>query len=128
MALTNEHAIGGVRRGLMGLGDEVTWKARHFGITQRLCVRITLFERPIRFQDVMVTGAFKRLIHDHEFNSQSPGTVMIDRFDFESPFGLLGWFVDRIVLRRYMCRLLCRRNEILKNLAESDGWEKYVDI
>ncbi len=74
----------------------------------------------------MVTGAFKQMIHDHEFNSQPSGTLMIDRFEFESPFGILGWLFDRIVLRSYMRQLLCRRNEILKNLAESDNWQKYI--
>jgi ligand-binding SRPBCC domain-containing protein len=126
MADTNERVIAGVTRGLMSLGDEVTWEARHFGIKQRLSVRITSFERPIRFQDIMVPGAFKQMIHDHEFNSQPSGTLMIDRFEFESPFGILGWLFDRIVLRSYMRQLLCRRNEILKNLAESDNWQKYI--
>lgn len=123
---TNERAVGGVTSGLMALGDEVTWEARHFGITQRLTVRITSFERPIQFQDIMVAGAFKRMIHDHEFIAQASGTLMADRFEFESPLGILGWFFDRIVLRNYMCRLLCRRNEVLKHLSESDNWKKYV--
>ena len=61
---TQERAIGGVTKGLIGLGEEVTWKARHFGIKQRLTVRITRFERPARFQDVMVSGAFKSMKHD----------------------------------------------------------------
>jgi ligand-binding SRPBCC domain-containing protein len=126
MADTNERAIAGVTRGLMNLGDEVTWEARHFGIKQRLSVRITALERPTRFQDIMVAGAFKRMIHDHEFNSQPSATLMIDRFEFESPFGILGWLFDRIVLCSYMRRLLCRRNEVLKNLAESGNWQKYV--
>ena len=29
---TNERAVGGVTTGLPGLGDEVTWSAKHFGI------------------------------------------------------------------------------------------------
>jgi ligand-binding SRPBCC domain-containing protein len=128
MAQTNERAIGGVTRGLMSLGDEVIWEARHFGLQQRLSVKITSLERPTWFQDVMVTGAFKRMIHDHEFTSAASGTLMVDRFDFESPFGILGWLVDRIVLRSYMRRLLHRRNKVLKNLAESDDWKEYVDV
>lgn len=65
-------------RGLIGLGEEVTWEAHHFGIKQRLTVRITRFERPARFQDVMVSGAFKSMKHDHDFVSQPPGTLMVD--------------------------------------------------
>lgn len=32
MAHSGERAIGGVTSGLIGLGEEVTWRARHFGI------------------------------------------------------------------------------------------------
>jgi ligand-binding SRPBCC domain-containing protein len=123
---THERAIAGVTQGLIGMGDEVTWEARHFGIKQRLTVRVTGFERPFRFQDVMVSGAFKSMRHDHEFVAHPPGTLMVDRFEFESPFGLLGRIVDRIFLFGYMRRFLVRRNNVLKRLAESEDWRKYV--
>ena len=111
---------------MIGMGEEVTWEARHFGVKQRLTVRITGFERPLRFQDVMVSGAFKSMKHDHEFMAQPPGTLMMDRFEFESPFGFLGRIVDRVFLFGYMRRFLVRRNRELKNMAESEGWKKYV--
>lgn len=123
---TQERAIAGVTHGLIGMGDEVTWEARHFGIKQKLTVRVTGFERPFRFQDIMVSGAFKSMRHDHEFVAQTPGTLMIDRFEFESPLGIIGRIVDRAFLFGYMRRFLVRRNEVLKNLAESDDWKKYV--
>jgi ligand-binding SRPBCC domain-containing protein len=123
---THERAIAGVTHGLIGMGDEVTWEARHFGIKQKLTVRITGFERPFRFQDVMVSGAFKSMRHDHEFIAQPPGTLMVDHFEFESPLGILGRAVDRVFLEGYMRHFLVRRNQVLKTLAESEGWKKYV--
>jgi ligand-binding SRPBCC domain-containing protein len=125
---TQERAVAGVTRGLIGLGEEVTWEARHFGMKQKLTVRITKFERPARFQDVMVSGAFKSMKHDHEFVPQPPGTLMVDRFEFESPFGIVGRIVDRLFLASYLRRFLVRRNEVLKNLAESDSedWKKFI--
>jgi ligand-binding SRPBCC domain-containing protein len=125
---TQERAVAGVTRGLIGLGEEVTWEARHFGMKQKLTVRITKFERPARFQDVMVSGAFKNMKHDHEFVPQPPGTLMVDRFEFESPFGIVGRIVDRLFLASYLRRFLVRRNEVLKNLAESDSedWKKFI--
>jgi ligand-binding SRPBCC domain-containing protein len=123
---TQEKAIAGVTSGLISLGDEVTWEARHFGIRQRLTVRITEFDHPSRFQDIMVTGAFKRMQHDHEFIAQPPGTLMVDRFEFESPFGMLGWLVDRAILKGYLRRFLVNRNRVLKDLAESGEWRRFV--
>ena len=123
---TEERAIAGVTRGLIGLDQEVTWEARHFGIRQRLTVRVTFFDRPARFQDAMISGAFKKMVHDHEFAEHPEGTSMRDRFEFHSPLGILGALADRLFLTSYMRRFLIRLNEVLKRLAESDEWRRYV--
>jgi ligand-binding SRPBCC domain-containing protein len=121
VAHTRERPIAGVTSGVMRLGDSVTWEAVHFGIRQRLTSKITAYERPYRFTDEMVRGAFRELRHAHEFLPQPPGVLMIDRFWFRAPFGLLGWVAERIVLTRYMTGLLLTRNRYLKRLAEAGG-------
>lgn len=123
---TNERAVAGVTTGLLGPGQEVTWEARHFGIRQRLRVRMTKFERPHHFQDIMLEGAFKHMKHDHSFEDRAGRTVMIDRFEFSSPLGFLGQLVDHLILERYMRRFIEKRNAILKHTAESDDWKKYL--
>jgi len=117
---THERAVAGVTSGLIGFNDEVTWEARHLGVRQRLTVRVTAFNRPQHFQDIMVAGAFKSMRHDHEFFEHPNGTLMVDRFEFQSPLGILGSVMDRLVLVAYMRRFLVRRNSILKKLAESE--------
>jgi ligand-binding SRPBCC domain-containing protein len=116
---TGERAVAGVTSGLIGLNEEVTWEARHLGVKQRLTVRITQFDRPTHFQDIMVSGAFKRMKHDHGFLEHPNGTLMTDRFEFESPFGILGWVVDRVFLAGYMSRFIVKRNAVLKQMAET---------
>jgi len=123
---TEERAVAGVTSGLIGMDDEVTWEARHFGVRQRLTVRVTAFDPPRRFQDIMVSGAFKRMVHDHEFAEHPTGTLMRDRFEFESPLGILGKMPDRLFLATYMRRFIARRNEVLKQLAESAEWRRYL--
>jgi hypothetical protein len=59
-AHTGERAVAGVTSGLMTLGQEITWRARHFGIWQHLTSRITAFERPFHFRDSLVRGVFQR--------------------------------------------------------------------
>jgi ligand-binding SRPBCC domain-containing protein len=115
---TNEKAVGGVRSGLINLGEEVTWEATHFGIRQRLTSRITSFNRPRHFRDSQVRGAFRRFDHDHFFTVESGATVMRDVFDYESPWGLLGRCADRCFLRSYMARLLKKRALVIKTTAE----------
>ncbi len=115
---TGEKAIAGRTSGLIELGETVTWRARHFGLWQNLTTRITEFDAPHFFADEMVSGAFKSFRHEHYFNVDGEGTMMRDVFAFESPCGVLGWVFNNLVLTRYMTRLLERRNEVIKRVAE----------
>src|ERR1041384_6605475 len=95
---TEERAVAGVTKGLIGMNEEVTWEARHFGIRQRLTVRVTVFERPSHFQDIMISGAFNSMVHDHRFEQHQEGTLMRDRFEFSSPLGILGKVANGLFL------------------------------
>ena len=117
-AHTHERPVAGVMAGEMKLGDTVTWEAVHFGVKQHLTSKITSYDRPHRFVDEMVRGAFQEMKHLHEFLPQPPGTLMIDDFTFRAPFGLLGRVVETVVLTRYMKNLLLTRNRYLKQAAE----------
>lgn len=127
-AQTGERAVAGVTSGSMALGDEVTWRARHFGVWQHLTSRITKFERPFHFRDSMVRGAFHRFDHDHFFATQGEITLMRDVFDFQSPFGILGHGADRLFLTGYMRRFLLTRFTVIKAAAETEQWRRYLDV
>lgn len=127
MARSREEAVGGRTSGLIGLGETVTWRARHLGVRQRLTIRISGFERPRWFRDELVRGAFATMVHDHHFAPAEGGTEMRDVFRFSAPFGPLGRLVERLVLRRYMTRLLEDRNAAIKAAAEGDDWRKLLE-
>jgi len=114
-----EEIVAGVRSGLMVLGDDVTWKAWHFGIPFRMTSAITEYERPTRFVDEQTRGPFARWRHEHRFEPNNGGTRMVDVVDYRSPLGPLGSLVDRIRLEQYMVELLRRRNEFLRVHAET---------
>jgi ligand-binding SRPBCC domain-containing protein len=123
---TGERAVAGVTTGLLGPEQEVTWEAKHFGVRQRLKVKMSKFDRPNHFQDIMLEGAFRNMQHDHSFEDTKGGTLMIDRFEFSSPLGFIGRIVDVLFLESYMRRFILKRNAILKHTAESDDWKKYI--
>lgn len=104
---TRERAVAGVTHGLLGLNQEVTWEATHFGIRQRFTSRITAFDRPNHFRDSQVCGPFRRFDHDHTFTIEAGSVIMTDVFDYESPLGLLGSCADWKAGRRYsaICRV-----------------------
>jgi ligand-binding SRPBCC domain-containing protein len=127
MGASGERAVAGVTAGLIGMGESVTWEARHFGVRQRLTSRITAYERPRHFQDAMVAGAFQRFDHDHWFDPDGAGgTVVRDVFDYEAPLGVLGRIAEAAFLTRYMRRLLAERNAVVTRVAESGEWRRYL--
>ncbi|HEV2620150.1 MAG TPA: SRPBCC family protein [Acidobacteriaceae bacterium] len=122
-------AESGADSGLLTLGDKVTWRARHFFVTQRLTSQITAFDPPHYFQDTMLHGAFHSMQHDHHFRSLPDGaTEMRDLFRFSAPIPILGRLADHLVLRPYMQALLNERNAVLKQIAESptQTWQQYL--
>jgi len=123
---TNETAIAGKTSGLINMNESVTWRAKHFGIYQKLTSKITAFERPNLFVDEMVNGVFKSFRHEHYFEGLNGGTLMTDYFDYESPFGILGKLADKLFLLKYMTDLLVKRNRIVKEFAETDKWKNVI--
>ncbi|MEP6787783.1 MAG: cell division protein, partial [Acidobacteriota bacterium] len=75
----------------------------------------------------MVKGAFAYFTHDHYLSEIKTGTLMNDRFEFASPFWPLGTIVDGLFLAKYMTGLLEKRNEVIKNAAESDDWRQFLN-
>jgi len=129
----NEHcgetavAVGGFTSGLIGMGQQVTWRAKHLGVWQRLTSQITAMERPTYFQDTMIRGAFRFMKHDHYFRAlPSEETEMRDVFCFAAPLPILGPLAESIFLRRYMRDLLRERNAAIKQIAESSEWQRYL--
>jgi ligand-binding SRPBCC domain-containing protein len=123
MAHTGEEAIAGTTNGLIGLNDTVTWKARHLRRTRIFKSKITAMSEPVSFTDEMVQGDFKSLRHEHHFKKIDNGTLLIDIFTFESPYGGLGRLAERLFLTRYMKNLLEMRNKMIKEYAESEKWK-----
>ena len=126
MTRHKERAVAGVCKGLINMGEQVTWEAVHFGVRQTLTSKITVYDRPHHFRDSMVEGAFARFDHDHFFASSGTLTLMSDVFDYAELFGVLGRIADRLFLDNYMQRILAERNRVIKQIAESDEWEKFL--
>lgn len=113
MTDSREHAVAGVTSGLIGSGEEVTWRAWHFGVPLRMTSRISEFDPPSWFVDEQVEGPFRSFRHEHEFAEDAVGgTLMVDRVRFAAPFGLLGRAAE-VVLGPYLRRLIEHRNRVL---------------
>ena len=121
-----EKIIEGSMSGLMKLSDTVTWTAKHFFKQRRLKIKITQLQKPDFFVDEQQEGDFEMMKHEHYFKPIENGTIMIDQFHFETPYGLIGKIINKLYLEKYMTKLLNQRNQVIKDAAESNLWKQYL--
>jgi ligand-binding SRPBCC domain-containing protein len=126
MANYKEEAVAGTRFGLIENEETVTWKAKHLLKNRLLRVKVSGMKKPETFISEQVEGDFKMMKHEHHFKPCDNGTILIDLFHFESPYGMLGNWLNSLYLTRYMKRLLEQRNKTIKEFAESDKWKKLL--
>jgi ligand-binding SRPBCC domain-containing protein len=116
-------AVSGVTAGIIGAGQRVGWKTKHFGITVFHMSEITGFQQPAFFQDRMVRGMFKSFQHDHFFRSLGvKKTEMRDSLCFSMPIWLMGTISEQLLMRSRLISLLRLRNDMIKETAEATGF------
>ena len=123
MVQMGEKAVDGITAGLINLDETVTWQAKHFFKNRTFKTRITAMKLYSFFEDTMEEGDFKSVRHEHHFKPIVNGTIMIDLFHFETPYGKFGSFINAVVLKRYLRKLLENRNNIIKQFAEGEKWK-----
>jgi ligand-binding SRPBCC domain-containing protein len=119
--------VDGVTAGRIGMGEFVTWQARHFGITWTMTSTITEWDRPRCFVDEQREGPFRSFRHEHHFEPVEHGTRMRDNIEFEAPLGVVGRVAERLVLTRYLRHLIEVRNTFLVTEATRVGATQAAD-
>ena len=122
-AATKEEAIAGTTTGLININETVTWQATHLLKKRLFTSKITAMKNPDHFTDEMQQGDFKSFKHEHHFKPIDNGTIMIDVVEFESPYGVLGKFFNAVYLKNYIEKLLTKRNNTIKEYAETQKWK-----
>ncbi|MDW8849374.1 SRPBCC family protein [Flavobacterium sp. MMLR14_040] len=115
---TSEKAIAGITSGLINLNETVTWRGKHFGFYLTHKSRITAIDFYDYFVDEMERGKFKSFRHEHFFEQQNGFTVMKDKLQYETPFGIFGELFDILFLEKHLTHFLLERNKILKEVSE----------
>ncbi|WP_264535143.1 SRPBCC family protein [Flavobacterium sp. N1736] len=115
---TNEKAIAGVTSGLINLNETVTFRGKHFGFYLTHKSRITAMNFNDYFVDEMESGKFKYFKHEHFFEEQNGVTIMKDKLQYETPFGILGELFDILFLEKHLINFLLERNKTLKEVSE----------
>ena len=119
-AKSNETAIDGVTSGLINKGETVTWRGKHFGFYLTHKSIISAMEIPSYFVDEMVEGKFKSFKHEHSFIEGNGFVMMIDKIEYQTPYGIFGKLFDALILKKHLTNFINERNSVLKELAENN--------
>ena len=135
---------GGVTEGFIQAGSRVVWRGWKFGLPTRHHTLITGFtspratsahgpqsDREAWFQDTQEQGRFASFVHDHSFAENlaadgQPLTRLDDCVRFSLPLLLGNGFTARLVMRPYVQKLLRKRFATIKQLAEGEGWRRWL--
>ncbi len=118
-------AVAGKTSGLSALNDVTTWSARFFGLRFQIATRVTRFNPPFSLTETLERGLLLEFGHVYSLRVLESGLVELeDCFVFRSP---LGAWVDALVLKPIMTKTMSARLDGLKELAESGGWQKFLD-
>src|SRR5882757_1190750 len=124
---TQDNASAGAAAGTIGEGDTLTFKGHHFGMRGRHTTLIEKLRPRSYYRDVMISGPFQHFEHDHHFAKMDDGTRMRDEVRFSASGGFLGRLTKRMFLRKQLKAFLMERNAMIKRLAESEDWHKYLE-
>ncbi|MET3028279.1 SRPBCC family protein [Flavobacterium sp. UW10123] len=115
---SKEKAIAGVTSGLINLNETVTWRGKHFGFYLTHKSRISAMNLYDYFVDEIEKGKFKLFKHEHFFEEENETTIMKDKLQYETPFGIFGKLFDILFLEKHLTNFLLERNKILKEVVE----------
>ena len=119
--------VAGRTSGFVLDGDTVLWRGFKWGLPQFHLSLIEALDAPRFFRDRMLRGRFRTFAHDHHFEPQPGGAVLLrDEIRFTMPWGWAGELAGRLLVEPHARSLLRRRFALLRDLAEGEGWRAHL--
>lgn len=117
----------GAGSSLIASGETITLNAKHLGKTRIMTARLIEMERPMKFAEEQVKGDLKSFRLESHFKQVENGTILINILTFEGPRDFLGSLIGRFFLKSYLEKFLLKRNEVIKQYAETEKWKAVLN-
>jgi len=85
------------------------------GIPMNWVTEITYVNKPFYFVDDQRSGPYSIWHHEHHFEETSQGTLMTDKLFYKVPMGVLGDFIDQLLVSRKVSGIFQYRSKILES-------------
>lgn len=101
-------------------GHDFHFLMTRFGLSQEVHIQVEEASRGHRLRYRQTQGIFLSWSHLMEFEAHDANyTKVIDSIDYQLPFGVLGYLLDDLLIRRDVRELLRCRSQFLKKKFES---------
>jgi ligand-binding SRPBCC domain-containing protein len=101
------------------VGERAVVETRLFGLVPvRWVAEHTAYDPPRMFEDVQLSGPFRRWVHRHLFEPHENGSVLRDEIDFEPPSGVLGRLAAPFFIGPRLRRLFDYRHRVTREWCE----------
>ena len=96
----------------MHQGLRIDYRLKLHGVPLRWQSEISAWEPPTRFVDTQIHGPYRRWVHEHRFEEQAGGTLVLDAVDY-AVYG--GKWIERLFVSRDLNRIFeFRRQKLLE--------------
>lgn len=96
----------------MQKGALIEYRIRLLGLPFKWRTEITLWDPPVKFQDIQLKGPYKKWQHTHRFKEVRNGTQMTDDVVYQLPFSA----ISALFVKKQIASIFAYRKEQLDTL------------
>jgi ligand-binding SRPBCC domain-containing protein len=102
------------------IGSRAIIESKLFGFFKvRWVAEHTRYEPPRMFEDVQISGPFKKWRHQHIVVPHAEGAILKDEIEFEPPMSIIGRAVAPSIIVTKMEKMFAYRHEVTRKWAEA---------
>ncbi len=110
------------RADISEIGSQVIIEQTVLGFfKQRLVAEHTKYDPPRMFEDRLVSGPFKRWVHQHIVEPHDDGAVLRDEIEYEMGLSYFGLVATPLFVLPKLKKMFDFRHEVTKNWCESEN-------
>jgi ligand-binding SRPBCC domain-containing protein len=102
-------------------GTRIDYELTLYEVRMKWRTLIEEFAEDSHFVDLQLSGPYRLWRHRHEFRDVSGGTEMVDRVDYELPFGPLGHVARWLLVRSSLERIFDYRSRVIAENFDLQG-------
>lgn len=104
------------------VGSRAIIEAPIFGLIKtRWVAEHTVYDPPRLFEDVQISGPFRKWRHRHIVSPHAEGAILRDEIDYEPPLGIVGRLAAPFVIEPRLRRLFAFRHEVTRRSCEDSA-------